>query len=49
MSFPILKNPTNEAIMRQTEFNAATIKSLSVPEIRSGENGGETLKRELEQ
>lgn len=35
------------AIMR-SEFNAVTIKSLSVPEIRS-ENDGETLKRELEQ
>lgn len=35
------------AIMRP-EFNAVTIKSLSVPEIRS-EKDGETLKRELEQ
>lgn len=43
----IVKFEIEHATVTRLEFNIATIKSLPVPEIKS--DGGETLKRELEQ
>lgn len=47
-SSDVFNSQIKQAVIMRSEFNAVTIKSLSVPEIRS-ENDGETLKRELEQ